>query len=179
MFKPEDEEAGAPLNPRGYVGKLGTVGMKLGVRSGEGAVREVAASLLDVWPGGDGRDGGCVPPTALVELEHRAMQGGEGGGGLSRSTSVSNLAASIAPALNITSSRKQAQLQGQLGSLQAFVRSEGVAGLSLFALSPSLSLSLPLPLPLPLPLSLSPSLHAWVCQATTAPASSLCRKCRR
>ena len=131
VFKPEEEEAGAPLNPRGYIGKMGTKGMKLGVRSGEGAVREVAASLLDVWPGGDGRDGGCVPPTALVELEHRAMQGGEGGGGLSRSTSVSNLAASIAPALNITSSRKQAMLQGQLGSLQAFVRSEGVAGLSI------------------------------------------------
>ena len=70
------EEAGAPLNPRGYVGKMGTKGMKLGVRSGEGAVREVAAALLDERGGG-----GCVPPTALVELEHRALQAGGGGGG--------------------------------------------------------------------------------------------------
>ncbi len=133
VFKPEEEEAGAPLNPRGYVGKMGTKGMKLGVRSGEGAVREVAASLLDTWPAEDGGEGGCVPPTALVELEHRAMHGGEGAGGLSRSTSVGNIAASLAPALNMTPSRragasKNLRSQGQLGSLQAFVRSEGVAG---------------------------------------------------
>jgi hypothetical protein len=125
------EEAGAPLNPRGYVGKMGTKGMKLGVRSGEGAVREVAAALLDERGGG-----GCVPPTALVELEHSALQAGGGGGGLSRSVSVGNIAASFAPALNMTpsSSRRtssrtaEPQSQGQLGSLQAFVRSEGVAG---------------------------------------------------
>lgn len=132
VFKPEEEEAGAPLNPRGYVGKMGTPGMKLGVRSGEGAVREVAASLLDVWPREEGGGGGCVPPTALVELEHRAMQSGQGAGGLSRSTSVGNIAASLAPALNMTPSSRLAgaskQPQGQLGSLQAFVRSEGVAG---------------------------------------------------
>lgn len=139
VFKPEVEEAGAPRNPRGYVGKMGTQGMKPGVRSGEGAVREVAAAVLD----GEDHFAG-VPPTALVELEHRALSVDGRGGGLSRSVSVGNIAASFAPALNMTpSSRKQQRNnggsaspgrggdgrdQGQLGSLQAFVRSEGVAG---------------------------------------------------
>ena len=36
VFKPEDEEAGAPNNPRGHTGRMGTPGIKKGVLSGEG-----------------------------------------------------------------------------------------------------------------------------------------------
>eukprot|EP01048_Picozoa_sp_COSAG05_P025160 COSAG05_NODE_6269_length_987_cov_1.566441_1_plen_239_part_01 len=63
VFKPEDEEAGAPKNPRGHTGKMGTPGIKKGVLSGEGAVREVTAALMDT----DNFSG--VPPTALVEFD--------------------------------------------------------------------------------------------------------------
>ena len=130
VFKPEEEEAGAPRNPRGYVGKMGTQGMKPGVRSGEGAVREVAAAVLD----GEDHFAG-VPPTALVELEHKALAADGSGGGLSRSVSVGlvmtpssrqrprNNSGSATPGRG-----SDGREQGQLGSLQAFVRSEGVAG---------------------------------------------------
>ena len=47
IFKPVDEEAYAPNNPRGYQGKFGQQSLRAGVLSGEGAVREVAASILD------------------------------------------------------------------------------------------------------------------------------------
>jgi len=48
IFKPFDEEAFAPNNPKGYVGRLGfDKGFRDGIRSGESATREVAAYLLD------------------------------------------------------------------------------------------------------------------------------------
>ena len=47
VFKPEDEEPFAPNNPRSFVGMMHSPGIKPGVRSGEAAVREVAAYLLD------------------------------------------------------------------------------------------------------------------------------------
>lgn len=47
VFKPMDEEAYAPNNPRGYQGKFGQESFRNGVLSGEGAVREVVASILD------------------------------------------------------------------------------------------------------------------------------------
>ena len=134
VFKPEEEEAGAPQNPRGYVGKMGTAGMKKGVRSGEGAVREVAAALMD-------RDGFCgVPPTALVELYHPSL-GLEAGRSLSRSVSMSFGASTLSTTMHVATSpeskdsagsggrlARQAQGQGRLGSLQGFVKSVGVAG---------------------------------------------------
>jgi len=62
VFKPGDEEPYAPNNPRGHVGMLGQYGFRAGVLSGEGHLREVAASLLD-------RDGfASVPLTTLVEM---------------------------------------------------------------------------------------------------------------
>jgi hypothetical protein len=36
-----------PHNPRGYVGKFGTQGLRPGIVSGEGCDREVAAYLID------------------------------------------------------------------------------------------------------------------------------------
>jgi len=64
IFKPFDEEPFAPNNPKGYVNKLGSTGFRAGVVSGESAIREVAAYLLDE----DGFSG--VPPTTFVECVH-------------------------------------------------------------------------------------------------------------
>ncbi|EDO08235.1 phosphatidylinositol 3- and 4-kinase family protein [Babesia bovis T2Bo] len=66
VFKPIDEEAFAPCNPRGYEGTLNHQGFRSGVLSGEGASREVAAYLLDSAYGGV-----CgVPDTTMVEASH-------------------------------------------------------------------------------------------------------------
>lgn len=65
IMKPTDEEAFAPNNPKGFVGKmLGQPGLKKAVRVGETGVREVAAYLLD-------HDHFAkVPPTVLVKVSH-------------------------------------------------------------------------------------------------------------
>lgn len=60
VFKPEDEEPHARNNPRGLSTSPTGEGLRKGTRPGEGAVREVAAYLLDH----DHFAG--VPPTALV-----------------------------------------------------------------------------------------------------------------
>eukprot|EP00931_Biecheleriopsis_adriatica_P061312 TRINITY_DN36865_c0_g1_i1.p1 TRINITY_DN36865_c0_g1~~TRINITY_DN36865_c0_g1_i1.p1 ORF type:complete len:1123 (-),score=232.61 TRINITY_DN36865_c0_g1_i1:29-3364(-) len=64
VFKPKDEEAFAPQNPRGYVGQENTVGLRQGVLSSQQAAREVAAYLLDheKFAG--------VPETTLVHGKH-------------------------------------------------------------------------------------------------------------
>ena len=67
VFKAEDEEPFAPANPRGYQGAMGAAGFRHGLVSGEGAVREVAAFLIDH----DGFSG--VPPTTRVEISTRAF----------------------------------------------------------------------------------------------------------
>ncbi|ORM40146.1 Phosphatidylinositol 4-kinase gamma 7 [Babesia sp. Xinjiang] len=70
VFKPIDEEAFAPCNPRGYEGTLNQQGFRSGVLSGEGASREVAAYLLDSAYGGV-----CgVPDTTMVEASHPAFK---------------------------------------------------------------------------------------------------------
>ncbi|KAK2194421.1 bifunctional Phosphatidylinositol 4-kinase gamma 1-8/Phosphatidylinositol 3--4-kinase [Babesia duncani] len=69
IFKPIDEEAFTPFNPRGYQGKMYQHGFRSGVLSGEGASREVAAYLLDAAYGG-----ACgVPDTTMVEASHSAF----------------------------------------------------------------------------------------------------------
>ena len=47
VFKPIDEEAFAPNNPRSYRGQFGDPTFREGVRSGEQTIRELAAYLLD------------------------------------------------------------------------------------------------------------------------------------
>jgi hypothetical protein len=47
IFKPIDEEAFGPNNPRGHVGPFGSTSFRAGVLSGESCVREAAAYLLD------------------------------------------------------------------------------------------------------------------------------------
>jgi len=75
VFKPIDEEPMAKNNPRGLPVSTDGEGMKRGTRVGEGALREVAAYILDhqIVDRGSGRSAGFsgVPPTALVRSLHR------------------------------------------------------------------------------------------------------------
>lgn len=64
VFKPVDEEANAPNNPRNLAGIFGSACLKPGILSGEAAVREVSAYILD-------RNGfSGVPETYLAEVKH-------------------------------------------------------------------------------------------------------------
>lgn len=64
IFKPKDEEAGTPQNPRGYIGAENTSWLQRpGVRSAHRAVREVAANLMDEGFAG-------VPSTTLAHGRH-------------------------------------------------------------------------------------------------------------
>jgi hypothetical protein len=75
VFKPIDEEPMAENNPRGLPVSTDGEGMKRGTRVGEGALREVAAYILDhrVVDHESGRSVGFsgVPPTAIVRSLHR------------------------------------------------------------------------------------------------------------
>jgi hypothetical protein len=75
VFKPIDEEPMAENNPRGLPLSTDGEGMKRGTRVGEGALREVAAYILDhqVVERESGRSVGFsgVPPTAIVRSLHR------------------------------------------------------------------------------------------------------------
>jgi len=75
VFKPIDEEPMAENNPRGLPLSTDGEGMKRGTIVGEGALREVAAYILD-HPVGDHISGHTVgfsgvPPTTLVRSIHR------------------------------------------------------------------------------------------------------------
>ncbi|TVU03142.1 hypothetical protein EJB05_51334 [Eragrostis curvula] len=76
VFKPIDEEPMAENNPRGLPLSTDGEGMKRGTIVGEGALREVAAYILDHPPVGNRKSGHSVgfsgvPPTALVRSLHR------------------------------------------------------------------------------------------------------------
>jgi hypothetical protein len=78
VFKPRDEEALAPNNPKAHVGAPGGAtqdrpqqGMKEGILVGEAAINEYAAFLLDQNMGLALRAGVC--PTALVRIKHSAF----------------------------------------------------------------------------------------------------------
>lgn len=64
VFKPIDEEPFAPMNPRGYINKLNSNGIRNGILSGQSAYREVAVFLLDH------EHFSSVPETCLVESQH-------------------------------------------------------------------------------------------------------------
>ena len=68
VFKPIDEEAFAPNNPRDYVGAFGQVTFKTGVLSGEACIREVSAYLLDH------NNFHGVPSTTMVEATHDSFR---------------------------------------------------------------------------------------------------------
>ncbi|XP_062091398.1 phosphatidylinositol 4-kinase gamma 4-like [Humulus lupulus] len=77
VFKPMDEEPMAVNNPRGLPLSLDGEGLKKGTRVGEGALREVAAYLLDHPMNGhrsfigDKEGFAGVPPTFLVKCFHK------------------------------------------------------------------------------------------------------------
>lgn len=72
VFKPIDEEPMAKNNPRGLPMSLDGIGLKKGTRVGQGALREVAAYLLDHPISGNRTSTGDkvgfsgVPPTVMI-----------------------------------------------------------------------------------------------------------------
>eukprot|EP00922_Rhytidocystis_sp_ex-Travisia-forbesii_P054545 GHVS01080830.1.p1 GENE.GHVS01080830.1~~GHVS01080830.1.p1 ORF type:complete len:866 (+),score=182.46 GHVS01080830.1:581-3178(+) len=104
VFKPADEEAFAPCNPRGYEGQMAQQGFRAGVLSGEGASREVAGYFLDTL-----YDGAVdVPETTMVEACHPAFH-------------YKREYAAVGARLNIDES----SVTWKTGSLQAFVPPTG------------------------------------------------------
>lgn len=105
VFKPTDEEPMAMNNPRGLPVSSNGEGLKRGTRVGEGALREVAAYLLDHprsgprFLSGEVMGFAGVPPTIMVECLHKAFNHPEG--------------YECAPKNN------------KIGSLQMFMRNEG------------------------------------------------------
>ncbi|KAJ1690824.1 hypothetical protein LUZ63_014979 [Rhynchospora breviuscula] len=71
VFKPMDEEPNAINNPRNFLPpSTNGEGLKCGTRVGEGALREVAAYLLDHPASANSTTGfSGVPPTALVQCQ--------------------------------------------------------------------------------------------------------------
>lgn len=84
VFKPIDEEPMAVNNPQGLPLSLDGEGLKKGTRVGEGALREVAAYILDHPRSGphslDNKEKGFagVPPTVMVKCLHRRFNHPEG-----------------------------------------------------------------------------------------------------
>lgn len=84
IFKPMDEEPMAVNNPQGLPLSSNGEGLKRGTRVGEGALREVAAYLLDHPKTGPrwstfGEVGFAgVPPTIMVQCLHRGFNHPEG-----------------------------------------------------------------------------------------------------
>ncbi|PUZ75177.1 hypothetical protein GQ55_1G129500 [Panicum hallii var. hallii] len=78
VFKPIDEEPMAENSPRGLPFSVDGEGLKRDTRVGEGALREVAAYLLDHPIDGcrshDGTGFSGVPPTALVRSFHMGKE---------------------------------------------------------------------------------------------------------
>ncbi|XP_028790020.1 phosphatidylinositol 4-kinase gamma 4 [Neltuma alba] len=80
VFKPIDEEPMAVNNPRGLPVSVNGEGLKKGTRVGQGALREVAAYILDHPRDGprtcsnNGEEGFAgVPPTAMVKCLHEGF----------------------------------------------------------------------------------------------------------
>lgn len=79
VFKPIDEEPMAVNNPQGLPLSTNGEGLKKGTRVGEGALREVAAYILDHPKGGprsfhsDEKGFAGVPPTVMVKCRHRGF----------------------------------------------------------------------------------------------------------
>ncbi|XP_006655652.1 phosphatidylinositol 4-kinase gamma 4-like [Oryza brachyantha] len=113
VFKPVDEEPMAANNPRGLPPSPTGEGLKKGTRVGEGAIREVAAYILDHPPGARrsfSRQGAAVvgfagvAPTALVRCMHRSFK---------------------QPPCEHGKTKQQQQPVFKVGSLQAFVKNSG------------------------------------------------------
>ncbi|KAJ8471493.1 hypothetical protein OPV22_025836 [Ensete ventricosum] len=103
VFKPIDEEPRAENNPRGLPLSTDGEGLKRGTRVGEGAIREVAAYILDHPVGGrrlsDEAGFAGVPPTVMVRCFNNGFHHPE-----NRGCAVKN---------------------SKIGSLQMFVKNNG------------------------------------------------------
>ncbi|KAL8141568.1 hypothetical protein V2J09_014600 [Rumex salicifolius] len=97
IFKPTDEEPMAVNNPRGLPESLDGEGLKRGTRVGEGAIREVAAYLLDHpetgprYLTGELMGFSGVPPTIMVKCLHKGFHHPEGFEGGERSMKFGSL----------------------------------------------------------------------------------------
>ncbi|MBA0709245.1 hypothetical protein Golax_024291 [Gossypium laxum] len=84
IFKPIDEEPMAVNNPQGLPASINGEGLKKGTRVGEGAVREVAAYILDHPKSGPRSLSGemlgfaGVPPTCMVQCLHEGFNHPDG-----------------------------------------------------------------------------------------------------
>ncbi|KAI9185278.1 hypothetical protein LWI28_005819 [Acer negundo] len=84
VFKPIDEEPMAVNNPRGLPLSVDGEGLKKGTQVGEGALREVAAYILDCPWGAfrsfynEERGFAGVPPTVMVKCLHKGFNHPEG-----------------------------------------------------------------------------------------------------
>ncbi|KAL5736868.1 hypothetical protein ACOSQ2_031656 [Xanthoceras sorbifolium] len=84
VFKPVDEEPMAVNNPRGLPLSVDGEGLKKGTRVGEGALREVAAYILDRPRAAfcafydEERGFAGVPPTVMVKCLHKGFNHPEG-----------------------------------------------------------------------------------------------------
>ncbi len=129
MFKPQDEEPGAASNPRGHngAGARDDASLRRGVRPGEGAVREVAAYVLD-----RGHFAG-VPPTALVSVQPQPVRAGSDASTVTDPNSDSSAGSAADVSQQSDSSAFQdgsnpsiePGLGVKVGSLQQFVHSDG------------------------------------------------------
>lgn len=123
IFKPSDEEAFAPYNPRGYEGKMNQQGFRAGVLSGEGASREIAAYMLDSIYG----NFSGVPATALVEISHPNFN--HNNKYVNASKNLDNFVNSNLCSLNsLDSSDKINATKWKAGSLQEFVDAKETCG---------------------------------------------------
>jgi len=105
VFKPIDEEPMAINNPRGLPVSMNGEGLKRGTKVGEGAVREIAAYILDHPKSGPRSLTGelmgfaGVPPTIMVQCLHKEFNHPEG--------------------------YEHVQKNAKIGSLQMFFKNEG------------------------------------------------------
>ncbi|KAG5533877.1 hypothetical protein RHGRI_027917 [Rhododendron griersonianum] len=97
VFKPIDEEPMAVNNPRGLPVSIDGEGLKKGTRVGEGALREVAAYILDHPRSGprsfSNEDNGFsgVPPTTMIKCLHRGFNYPKGYEFTSRNIKIGSL----------------------------------------------------------------------------------------
>ncbi|KAK4771439.1 hypothetical protein SAY87_031971 [Trapa incisa] len=97
VFKPIDEEPNAVNNPHGLPASSDGEGLKRGTRVGEGALREVAAYLLDhprSGPrhlSGEVRGFAGVPPTVMVQSLHEGYNHPDGFDGTRENIKVGSL----------------------------------------------------------------------------------------
>eukprot|EP01138_Halocafeteria_seosinensis_P011975 gb/GECG01012238.1/.p1 GENE.gb/GECG01012238.1/~~gb/GECG01012238.1/.p1 ORF type:complete len:1628 (+),score=251.68 gb/GECG01012238.1/:1-4884(+) len=117
-FKPQDEEAFAPNNPKSFVGKLGHCSLRKGILSGEAFEREIAAFMLDH----KGMAG--VPHTGLVEAWHPVFNNNRG----KITANIQGAITDERSSPDVSSSPDKPTVERKIGSLQEFVKYDSMVG---------------------------------------------------